>query len=53
VWFREFGFSLANMALIGFLTILTLLLVRFPGRLAGEALNSPADPSEREMELSS
>jgi disulfide bond formation protein DsbB len=33
VWFREFGFSLANMALIGFLTILTLLLVRFPARL--------------------
>ena len=33
VWFREFGFSLANMALIGFLTILILLLVRFPARL--------------------
>ena len=33
VWFREFGLSLANMALIGFLTILILLLVRFPARL--------------------
>ena len=38
VWFREFGFlSLATMALIGFLTILTLLLVRFPARLSGDA----------------
>ena len=53
VWFREFGFSLANMALIGFLTILILLLVRFPAKLVSEADNSPADPSEREMELSS
>jgi disulfide bond formation protein DsbB len=53
VWFREFGFSLANMALIGFLTILILLLVRFPARLRTEADTSPADPSEREMELSS
>jgi disulfide bond formation protein DsbB len=33
IWFREFGMSLANMALIGFLTILILLLVRFPARL--------------------
>ena len=33
IWFREFGLSLANMALIGFLTILILLLVRFPARL--------------------
>jgi flagellar biogenesis protein FliO len=32
VWFREFGLSLANMALIGFLTILILLLVRVPGQ---------------------
>ena len=31
VWFRQFGFlSLATMALVGFLTILTLLFVRFP-----------------------
>jgi disulfide bond formation protein DsbB len=53
VWFREFGFSLANMALIGFLTILILLLVRFPARLDPQVDNSPTDPSEREMELSS
>lgn len=34
VWFKEFGFlTLASMALIGFLTILTLLLVRFPKTL--------------------
>ena len=50
VWFREFGLSLANMALIGFLTILILLLVRFPARL-----NSPEAPttSQPEMEPSS
>jgi len=37
VWFREFGFlSLATMALVGFLTILILLFVRFPATL-GEA----------------
>ena len=50
VWFREFGFSLANMALIGFLTILILLLVRFPARLDAAADNSPSEP---EMEHSS
>lgn len=34
VWFREFGFlSLATMALVGFLTVLILLLVRFPATL--------------------
>ena len=50
IWFRQFGLSLANMALIGFLTILILLLVRFPARLA-----SPSDisTSEPEMEHSS
>ncbi len=33
-WFREFGFiTLAFMSLVGFLTILTLLFVRFPARL--------------------
>lgn len=50
IWFREFGLSLANMALVGFLTILILLLVRFPARLA-----SPSDisTSEPEMEHSS
>ncbi len=50
VWFREFGLSLANMALIGFLTILILLLVRFPARL-----EPPVDApiAEPEMEQSS
>ena len=33
-WFRELGFvTLAFMALVGFLTILALLFVRFPARL--------------------
>ena len=50
VWFREFGFSLANMALIGFLTILILLLVRFPARLE-TADDTPV--TEPEMEHSS
>jgi disulfide bond formation protein DsbB len=50
VWFREFGLSLANMALIGFLTILILLLVRVRARMA-----TPVDTSmpEPEMEPSS
>ena len=45
-WFREFGFiTLATMALVGFLTILTLLFVRVPSRLDGDAANeSGADP---------
>ena len=50
VWFREFGLSLANMALIGFLTILILLLVRFPARLDTAADTSTSEP---EMEPSS
>jgi disulfide bond formation protein DsbB len=50
VWFREFGFSLANMALIGFLTILILLLVRFPARLDKQADSFASEP---EMEHSS
>jgi len=50
VWFREFGFSLANMALIGFLTILILLLVRFPARLSQQADSIASEP---EMEHSS
>lgn len=50
IWFREFGLSLANMALIGFLTILILLLVRFPARLDGERDDSKSEP---EMEPSS
>ena len=34
VWFEEFGFmTLANMALVGFLTILLLMFVRFPERI--------------------
>jgi disulfide bond formation protein DsbB len=50
VWFREFGLSLANMALIGFLTILILLLVRVGARMV-----TPVDTStpEPEMEPSS
>lgn len=50
VWFREFGLSLANMALIGFLTILILLLVRFPARLRTEDETPAAEP---ELEHSS
>jgi len=50
IWFREFGLSLANMALVGFLTILILLLVRFPARM-GETTDTSA--SEPEMEPSS
>ncbi len=46
VWFREFGLSLANMAWIGFLTILILLLVRFPARLV-----TPVDAPTSEPEL--
>jgi hypothetical protein len=53
VWFREFGFlSLATMALIGFLTILILLLVRIPARL-DEPGDTPAPAPESEMEHSS
>ncbi len=44
IWFREFGLSLANMALIGFLTILILLLVRFPARLDSSSDTSPSEP---------
>jgi disulfide bond formation protein DsbB len=34
VWFREFGFiSLALMSLVGFVTILTILFLRFPATL--------------------
>jgi disulfide bond formation protein DsbB len=53
VWFREFGFlSLATMALIGFLTILILLLVRIPARL-DEPGDVPTPEPESEMEHSS
>lgn len=51
VWFREFGFlTLASMALIGFLTVLILLLVRFPARL-DEAPGTSAHETESEPEL--
>jgi hypothetical protein len=45
-WFREFGFiTLAFMALVGFLTILALLFVRFPARLDGGS-DTPSPESE-------
>ena len=50
IWFREFGLSLANMALIGFLTILILLLVRFPARLTNDRNDLTSEP---ELEHSS
>jgi disulfide bond formation protein DsbB len=52
VWFREFGLSLANMALIGFLTILILLLVRVRARMVTPVDTSTPEP-ESEMEPSS
>jgi disulfide bond formation protein DsbB len=51
VWFREFGLSLANMALIGFLTILILLLVRFRATLDSTADTSPTATSATEPEM--
>lgn len=50
VWFRQFGLSLANMAFIGFLTILILLLASVSARLTASGDESSADS---EMELSS
>jgi len=45
VWFREFGFlSLATMALVGFLTILILLFVRFPATLDDADVSDAATP---------
>jgi disulfide bond formation protein DsbB len=53
VWFKEFGFiTLATMALTGFLTILTLLFVRFPARLAADGTVA-SDTDAVEMEHSS
>jgi disulfide bond formation protein DsbB len=51
VWFREFGFiSLALMSLVGFLTILTLVFLRFPATLnRPDATDAPA--REEEMAL--
>lgn len=44
VWFREFGFvTLAFMALVGFLTILSLLFVPFPARLGDDDLDRSVD----------
>jgi len=49
VWFKEFGFvTLATMSLVGFLTILLLMFVRFPATLDDEApstLDTPLDPT--------
>lgn len=46
-WFREFGFiTLATMALVGFLTILTLLFVRVPSRLDGDTADDTRAPAE-------
>ncbi len=46
VWFREFGFvTLATMSLVGFLTILLLLFVRFPDRLDADTDQLDADPT--------
>jgi disulfide bond formation protein DsbB len=50
VWFREFGLSLANMALIGFLTVLILLLVRFPATLSTTTDQSTPEPDMPEPE---
>ncbi len=41
VWFKEFGFlTLATMSLIGFLTILLLMFIRFPATLDGTSARS-------------
>ena len=53
VWFREFGFvSLALMSLVGFLTILALLFVRFPATMDstdGSNTDSPNPPSTKDV----
>ncbi|MGI9645581.1 MAG: disulfide bond formation protein B, partial [Ilumatobacteraceae bacterium] len=49
VWFREFGFvSLALMALVGFLTILALLFVRFPATMDDDAGETPPSAPARQ-----
>jgi disulfide bond formation protein DsbB len=55
VWFREFGFvTLALMSLIGFLTILSLLFIRFPATLDTTADHTVGDtanqPHQRSLE---
>ena len=50
IWFREFGFlTLATMALIGFLTILLLMFIRFPDTLDANVLDVtvPGRPTGR------
>ncbi len=50
VWFREFGFiSLALMALVGFLTILALLFVRFPATMDEADESPPSTPARQEV----
>ena len=50
VWFREFGFvTLAFMALVGFVTILALLFVRFPATLDRDGAQPPTAPSKQEV----
>ena len=45
IWFKEFGFlTLASMALIGFLTILLLMFLRFPATLDGTVLDDGVAP---------
>jgi disulfide bond formation protein DsbB len=52
VWFREFGFiSLAFMALVGFITILALLFVRFPGTLDDDGASPPAASPKQEVPM--
>jgi disulfide bond formation protein DsbB len=57
IWFREFGFlTLASMALIGFLTILLLLFIRFTDTLDATVLDDPGarsavrEPTDRIQE---
>jgi disulfide bond formation protein DsbB len=51
VWFREFGFiSLALMSLVGFVTILTLVFLRFPATL-GRSGAAEVEAREKELTL--
>ena len=50
VWFREFGFvTLAFMALVGFVTILALLFVRFPATLDRDGAHPPPHRPKQEV----
>jgi disulfide bond formation protein DsbB len=54
VWFREFGFvTLATMSLVGFLTILLLLFVRFPDTLEPTATSPDSSVAEPTLETTS